>query len=52
MSNSKPGVSFLPIGCARMRDLAIFVPTTTTITDGQTDCFTPCTCVRGKNMQV
>ena len=35
----------------RTRNLAIFVPTTMTTTmkttDGQTDCFTPCACVRG-----
>ena len=32
----------------RMRDLAIFVPTTTTMTtDRQTDCFTPCACAQG-----
>ena len=35
----------------RTRDLAIFVPTTTTTTttDGQTDCFTPCACAEPKN---
>ena len=35
----------------RTRDLAIFVPTTTTTTttDGQTDCFTPCACAWGNN---
>ena len=35
---------------SRLRDLAIFVPTTTTrttTTDRQTDCFTPCACARG-----
>ena len=34
----------------RTRDMVIFVPTTTmttTITDRQTDCFTPCACVLG-----
>ena len=36
------------------RDLAILVPmtmttVTTMTTDGQTDCFTPCTCARGNN---
>ena len=30
----------------RTRDLAIFV-LTTTMTDGQTDCFIPCACMRG-----
>ena len=34
----------------RTQDLAIFVPTTTTTTDGQTDCFTPCACARGNDM--
>ena len=33
----------------RSRDLAIFMPMTTT-TDGQTDYFTPCACARGKNV--
>ena len=33
----------------RTQDLVIFVPmtTTTTTTDRQTDCFTPCACTRG-----
>ena len=35
----------------RSRDLAIFTPTTTMtmMIDIQTDHFTPCACVRGKN---
>ena len=61
MSNSKRvQTSFSPISTdwlclqyaqmPRTRDLAIFVPTTmmTMTTDRQTDCFTPCACVRGK----
>ena len=27
--------------------MAIFVPTMTTMTDGQTDCFTSCACTQG-----
>ena len=34
-----------------IRDLAIFVPTTT-MTDRQTDCFTPCACAWGNNGQL
>ena len=35
----------------RMRDLAIFVPITTTTTiDRQTDCFIPCACVGGNKI--
>ena len=33
----------------RSPKLAIFVRTTTT--DGQTNCFTPCACTRGKNLK-